>query len=98
MRDFASVESNKYRSRDLSANENDELGYAIKSEARKWALRIHDALPLAVRTTVARGLEMRLDGIDKAYEAQLVKVIKECAIGKLQEFQQDRGAGVTAMV
>jgi hypothetical protein len=32
---------------------------------------------------------MRLDHIDAAYKAHLIKVIAECASRKLKEFEQD---------
>jgi hypothetical protein len=37
---------------------------------------------------------MRLDHIDAAYKAQLIKMIAECASRKLKEFEQDREDGM----
>lgn len=71
-------------------DEFEELSSAIKEASRKWAMRTHDALPHALQTAVARSLDMRLDHIDAAYPAQLVKAIEQCAIRKLDEFAQDR--------
>jgi hypothetical protein len=90
VRGVAESESLKYRSQHLSNDENDELSNAIKESARKWATRTHAKLHRTLQTEVARNLDMHLDHIDTAYEAQLVNVIEECALRKLNEFQQDR--------
>jgi hypothetical protein len=78
----------------LSDDENEELSNAIKESARKWATQTHANLPRTLQPEVARNLKMRLDHIDAAYEAQLVKVIEECALRKLKEFEQDREDGI----
>jgi hypothetical protein len=74
----------------MHADEYDGLSNAIREVARKWANTTHDALPLALQTTVAPGLDMRLDHIDEAYTAQLIKEIEQCAIRKLDEFAAAR--------
>jgi hypothetical protein len=76
----------------MHADEFDELSNAIKEVARKWANNTHDALPHALQSTVARGLDMRLDHIDEAYTVQLFQEIEQCAVRKLNEFAADRGS------
>jgi hypothetical protein len=84
-------------SQDLSDDENEELSNAIKEVARKWATRTHASLLRALQTTVARNLDMRLDYVDMAYKAQLIKVIEQCAVRKLQEFEQDRESALPTL-
>jgi hypothetical protein len=90
VRGFAKLETSRYWNHDLSSDENEEMASGIKEVARKWAMRTHDSLPLVLQTAILRGLDMRLDRIDAAYKAQLVKAIEQCAGRKLKEFEQDR--------
>lgn len=90
VRGFAKFEATRYWNHDLSSDENEEMASAIKEVARKWAMRTHDSLPLVLQIAVLRSLDMRLDRIDGAYKAQLVKAVEECAGRKLKEFEQDR--------
>jgi len=90
LRNFYLVEAAKYQSADLTTDENEELANTIKEYARKWAGRVFKKLPEAIQTTVDKGLDMRLDHIDSAYKADLIKGIEKCAQKKLKEFEKDR--------
>jgi hypothetical protein len=90
VRDFVNIKTSEYQSKELSSDESEELESAIKEVARKWAIRTWDGLPKVHQATVTRGLDMRLDHIEAAYEAQLVQVIEQCTVRKLEEFEQDR--------
>ncbi|KAF1912133.1 hypothetical protein BDU57DRAFT_533038 [Ampelomyces quisqualis] len=90
VRDLINTKTSEYQSKELSADESDELVSAIKEAARKWAMRTWDTLPNGYQKTVARGLDMRLDHIEAAYKAQLLEVLEQCAARKLGEFTQDR--------
>ncbi|KAH7381204.1 hypothetical protein DE146DRAFT_624327 [Phaeosphaeria sp. MPI-PUGE-AT-0046c] len=96
VRDVVNMETSKYQNGELSTDENDELASAIKETARKWGMRTYDTLPRAVQATVVRSLDMRLDCIVGAQRVQLAKAIEECAVRKLNEFEQDRAMSPSA--
>lgn len=96
VREVVNMETTKYQNRELSTDENDELASALRETARNWALRTYDALPRDIQATVVRNLDMRFDHVGEALKVQLAKAIKECAVRKLDEFEQDRATSPSA--
>jgi hypothetical protein len=96
VRDVVNMEASKYQNGELSTDENDELASGLKETARKWAMRTYNALPRGVQATVARNLDLRLDLVQEGFKAQLAKAIEECALRKLNEFEQDRATSPSA--
>lgn len=96
VRDVVNMETGKYQNGELSVDENDELASGIKETSRKWAMRTYDALPRGVQATVARNLDLRLDLVQEGLKVQLAKAIEECAVRKLNEFEQDRATSPSA--
>lgn len=96
VRDVVNMETGKYQNGELSVDENDELASGIKETSRKWAMRTYDALPRCVQATVARNLDLRLDLVQEGLKVQLAKAIEECAVRKLNEFEQDRATSPSA--
>ena len=73
----------------MDEDENEALTSTMKDAARKWGNHTHKKLDFATQNMVRPGLDMRLDKIDEAYKAELIKLLDKCAARKLQELAQD---------